>query len=240
MHFSRFVLLLLFIVACWLPGVEVRAEGLESWEVLPTICLDPGHPSFEGDKLFEGILNRKVALLLERQLLDAGFDVFVTVRDIPAEELFSPGFDNESEEQQSRLTVASLETRRDMCLASGAQIVVSIHHNFSFDPTMNHAAVLYGGNDAASRHLAEFTAERFSQVMRVTRVRYARDTALLGLALTMLEPRGYIGILTEASFYSHPPERVRLNRNTYLMKEAKAIFGALRRFIITSKQRTTL
>jgi N-acetylmuramoyl-L-alanine amidase len=120
-------------------------------------------------------------------------------------------------------------------VAAGAEIVLSVHHNYSFSsPKMNHAAVFFGSNDPGGKALAQRVAKGLHRTMRVSGVRLGRDIDILGLSLTLLEPDVYTAILTEASFYSHPRERRRLNDDAYLKREAKAIFRALHGFVLSS------
>jgi N-acetylmuramoyl-L-alanine amidase len=216
------------------PALEI---ALNIDENLGAVCLDPGHPSSEGDKLYEAIINRKVGFYLEDLLREAGYDVLLTVDDITEEEIFEEGFDNEGAAEQSLLEVVGLGERVDACNAWLAEYFVSIHHNAVDDPNPNYTLVLFGEDMSldplfpGAPTWAELTAGYLFEAMEVTD-EYARgDRTFLGFGLYVLQNTDMIGILTEGSFYSNPEERERLNDDDYLEGEAWAIFDGFAEFV---------
>jgi N-acetylmuramoyl-L-alanine amidase len=201
------------------------------------VCLDPGHPSTEGDKLFEAIINRKVAFYLEDMLIAAGYDVLITVDDISREEIFAEGFDNEGAAEQAMLEVTSLDSRVTTCNGWPADYFISLHHNAVSDTTANYTLTIYG-EDTSYNPLhddavtwAELTTDRLLDAMEVTDGYVWGDRSALGFGLYVLQNTDMIGILTEASFYSNPAERERQNDNDYLHGEADAIFNGFLDFV---------
>jgi len=201
------------------------------------VCLDPGHPSNEGDKLFESIINRKVAFYLEDMLIGAGYDVLITVDDITREEIFAEGFDNEGAAEQAMLEVTSLDSRVTTCNGWPADYFLSVHHNAVSDPVPNYTLTIYG-EDTSYNPLyddaviwAELTTDRLLAAMEVTDGYVWGDRSALGFGLYVLQNTDVIGILTEGSFYSNPAERERQNDNDYLYGEADAIFNGFLDFV---------
>ncbi len=215
-------------------GVDASQEKMKP---LARVCLDPGHPSFEDDRLYEAIINRKVALYAKELLEDAGYQVLITTSDATEESLFSADYDNEGDMEQSGLEVLSMEDRAEACNAWNGEYFISIHHNRAFDTTRNITAV-YFGQDAQFRPWfkdapiwAERTVDRLYEAMETQSKKFGGDQNQLGLSLTVLEAVDVIGILTEASFYSHPEERSRLNQDPYLENEARAIVNGFIEFM---------
>lgn len=194
------------------------------------ICLSPGHPSSEGDKLYEAIINRKVAFYLEELLLQAGYDVLIAVEDISKVEIFETDFDNEGEWEQSLLVSVSLDDRVDICNNFDADYFISLHHNAFEDPTPNYTMTLYAeATDGVpysgdTVEWAELTTESLTEVMSVTGGYTRGDRSFLGFGLKVLQETSMPAIMTEASFYTNPSERLLLNQNDYLEGEAGAIF----------------
>ena len=200
------------------------------------ICLDPGHPSYPGDKLYEAMLNRKVAYFLKDCLIGAGHDVVVSVEDIDREALFKDDFDMKSDINQSKLQVVGPEERAKICKDRKSDFVVSIHHNYAYDETTNHALVLYAEDETYTPYFekaelwSDMTADKLGEAMEVTNYVSASDQDALGGSLILLRSVDAIGIMTEASFYSNPEERKRLEDDGYLNSEALAICEAFTRF----------
>jgi N-acetylmuramoyl-L-alanine amidase len=219
-------------------GIDASLERVgEPVEPLARVCLDPGHPSFEDDRLYEAIINRKVAFYVKELLEGAGYQVLMTTSDLTEEEMFVSEFSNQGVSEQSRLEVVSLEDRAEACNGWNGDYFISIHHNKGFDETRNVTAVYYGQD----RHFrpwhedgpiwAQLTAARLYDVMETKDKKSGGDQHRLGFSLTLLEKVHAVGILTEASFYSHPEERSRLNQNPYLANEAKAIADGFIEFV---------
>jgi N-acetylmuramoyl-L-alanine amidase len=215
-------------------GPSKNAADIESTssQGATVVCLSPGHPSAEGDKYFEAILNRKVAWFLTIQLLEASYDVVLAVEDVPPQKLFFSGFSNEEEQLWSYLEVSTPEEKANRCNEAGADYLISIHHNYAISPVTNQTMVFYTMDEnyrpvfGETRPWAESTAAQLGQVMETDESYAIADLERLGFPLGILANAEMPGILTEASFYSHPEERARLNDDFYLSSEAEAIFRA--------------
>ena len=198
----------------------------------PTVCLSPGHPSYEGDKCYEAILNRKVAYILRVLLLREGYGVVMPTRDLTEQELFSRDFDNEDEANWDRLEVQTPEEKAEICNNAGADYIISIHHNHAYNPATNHTMVFYGVDDRynlehdETEQWAQLTALYLGRVMKTDSSRAYADMRRLGFPLGIFANSKVPAILTEGAFYSNPEERKRLNNDDYIELEAQAIFDA--------------
>jgi N-acetylmuramoyl-L-alanine amidase len=206
-------------------------------ENLANVCLDPGHPSSTGDKLWESIINRKVGFYLEDLLRAAGYDVLLTTDDIDEETIFADGFDNEGAEEQAMLVVSSLGSRTGACNDWPADYFISLHHNAVTDTTVNYTLTIYGEDTGFSPWFADaptwagLTSDYLYDAMDVDDLNTWGDRSALGYGLYVLQNTDMIGILTEGSFYSNPDEYDLLNAsNDYLYGEAEAIFAAFDEF----------
>ena len=198
----------------------------------PLVCLSPGHPSHLGDKQYEAVLNRRVAYKLRDLLLRAGYDVVLTTDDLTDEALFAPGVDSKDKTIRERLEVKTPDEKAEICNDAGADYVISIHHNYAYNPDINYTLVFYGADDSGepeceeAKRWAQSTARALRRVMRTDGSRVYSDMERLGFSLGILENSKAPAILTEAAFYSNPRERRRLGSDAYLGAEAQAIFDA--------------
>ena len=198
----------------------------------PLVCLSPGHPSRPGDKQYEAVLNRRVAYKLRALLLRAGYDVVLTTDDLTDETLFAPGFDSEDKTIRERLEVKTPDEKAEICNDAGADYVISIHHNYAYNPDINYTLVFYGADESGepnceeAKRWAQSTAHFLRRVMKTDGSRTYSDMERLGFSLSILENSKAPAILTEAAFYSNPRERKRLSSDAYLAAEAQAIFDA--------------
>jgi N-acetylmuramoyl-L-alanine amidase len=206
-------------------------------ENLANVCLDPGHPSSTGDKLWESIINRKVGFYLEDLLRASGFDVLLTTDDIDEETIFADDFDNEGAEEQALLVVSSLGSRTGACNAWPADYFISLHHNAVTDTSVNYTLTIYGEDTGFNPWFADApgwaaaTTDYLYDAMDVTGYQTWGDRSALGYGLYVLQNTDAVGILTEGSFYSNLDEYDLLNTsNDYLYGEAEAIFAAFDEF----------
>jgi len=213
-------------------GADTDTDGF-----IANVCLDPGHPSSDGDKLWESIINRKVGFYLEDLLRAAGYDVLQTTDDIDEETIFADDFDNEGPAEQAMLVVTSLESRTDDCNAWPADYFISIHHNAVTDTSVNYTLTIYGEDSGyepwftGALDWASITTDYLYDAMNVDGYQTWGDRSALGYGLWVLQNTEMIGILTEGSFYSNPDEYGLLNTsNDYLYGEAEAIFAAFAEF----------
>ncbi len=197
------------------------------------VCLDPGHPSFPGDKLNEARINRRVVHFLDICLEDAGYETLITTDDTDPEQLFFTRLDVPLDQLLAEFGVVSPEQRAELCNEWGADYFISVHHNFSPHPSVNHTLVLYGADERSFQPFQPFapdwagaTSRWLSRVMRTAEHNAASDQHVIGDSLVVLKETAMPAILTEASFYSNPAERRRLANKDYNLAEANAICTA--------------
>ncbi len=216
------------------PDADAGEDTTDDAAVNPIkVCLDPGHPSHPGDKLDEAWINRRVVYLLDICLDDAGYETRITTEDIDPEQLFSSQLDVLREQLLVGLQVAAPEQRAELCNEWGADYFISVHHNFSPHPSVNHTLVLYGADERSFQPFQPFapdwaraTSRWLSRAMRTTEHNAASDQNVVGDSLIVLKETDMPAILTEASFYSNPAERRRLSNEDYNLAEANAICAA--------------
>ena len=184
------------------------------------------------DKYYEAIINRKVAWYLTMHLQEAGYRVVLAVDDVPPDELFFSELANDDERLWSQLKVMTPEEKAISCNEAGASYLISIHHNFAYDGNMNETMVFYTVDENYKPvhdnvvQWAGKTATQLGKVMNTEDSYAIADMDRIGFQLGVLSNAEMPGILTEASFYSNPDERSRLNTDAYLEQEAIAIFNA--------------
>ena len=104
-----------------------KAEAKKKYSQPQTICLDAGHggidPGGLNGKVVERELNLTVAQLAQKQLEAKGYQVFMT----------------RTTNEQTRTN----GDRYNFCNAKKATILVSVHHNFFEDDSVDYATALY-------------------------------------------------------------------------------------------------
>jgi N-acetylmuramoyl-L-alanine amidase len=228
---------------------EQEIRFLHSGEVVETlsltvmanrakICIDPGWlnaTTSDSEIKYQAILNRKVGFYLETLFHENGFDTLTTTNDIPRDEIFAAGFDNEGADEQEKVGVRSLQDRVEMCNTWDADYFITVLHNSLSDKTHNGIVTVYAEQELlvpyneVCRTWAQNTAKALQTVMgdgstplgyrAVGDIEYRSGSTFYVLQETTMP-----ALLTAASFYSNPEERVRLNKNDYLQGEAEAIF----------------
>lgn len=196
---------------------------LEGW----VIALDPGHggdahrPGYKRGPtgVREADVNWRVAVLLERLLMDAGVHVVMTRHgdyDIGLRE---------------RAEIANNVRRPDG--GTGADLFISLHHNATGNPETNYTSVWFHGEADWSEpdlDIARYTALSLFRFLRT-------DTGLTSYLMSDQQMyRGGFGvlrrtrvpaILLESSFHTSPAEEQRLRDSFYNLREAYAVYVAL-------------
>jgi len=203
---------------------EAREAAVKSSLAGRLICVDPGHGGTAASDQYrvgpsgerEEWIDLRVALLV-RELLEArGARVLLTrTEDVQVE----------------------LAARARMAVEHRADAFVSIHHNGTADPEVNHPIVYFHG--AASENMASVVLGR----LLATHLRDAlfelgtpawvvSDHAIFPTAgaNVLRNSYGIPGVIGEASFFTNPQEEQRLRRPEANRAEAEAYCAALEAF----------
>jgi hypothetical protein len=130
-----------------------------------------------------------------------------------------------------------LADRARLARDEGADVFVSIHHNATADPTVNHPIVYFHGN--ASENLAGVALGgillrhmRRALFDDATPVGLVSDLAIYPGSGTGVLRNGYgiPGVICEASFFSNPEEERRLRTRAHNRREARAYLDGLEEF----------
>jgi N-acetylmuramoyl-L-alanine amidase len=189
------------------------------------VCIDPGHggtaqadqyrvgPSGEREEW----IDLRVALMLRDELERRGARVLMT-----------------------RTTDVAVELRRRAEIARDgrADLFLSVHHNATADPTFNGPTVYFHGN-ASENHagvaLARAVAVRLDEALFGDRSTPAlvSDFAIFPStgAAVLRHSYGIPGVISEASFFTHPDEERRLRGEAYNRREAQALARAVEDFL---------
>jgi N-acetylmuramoyl-L-alanine amidase len=212
---------LLFITACAAPSQNEENPSSLSGK---TIFLDPGHGGTADTDQYrvgptgerEEWINLRVALLLRDMLEEKGARVLMS---------------------RSSDSAVALQERAEMAKAKKADVFLSIHHNATADTSVNFPIIYFHGNvseNQASVALAERVADQLrGQLFEGDApVSIASDHTIFPTAgaSVLRHSYGIPGIIGEATFFTHPPEELRLKDEAYNRKEAAAYVAALEAF----------
>jgi N-acetylmuramoyl-L-alanine amidase len=188
------------------------------------ICLDPGHGGTAATDSYrvgptgerEEWINLRVANLLKKMLEKQGATVLMT-RDADVQ--------------------VTLADRAELAVKGDADVFISIHHNATADRTVNFPILYFHGSvleNEASVSLGKLIAMEFRDALFGSQgpVSLVSDFAIFpnAGAGVLRGTYGIPAILSEASFFSHAAEEVRLKKKRYNKREAKAYFNALTSF----------
>ena len=212
---------LLFITACAAPSQnEENPSSLSN----KTIFLDPGHGGTADTDQYrvgptgerEEWINLRVALMLRDMLEAKGASVLMS---------------------RSSDSAVALQERAEMAKAAEADVFLSIHHNATADTSVNFPIIYFHGNvseNQASVVLARKVALQLRESLFAgqSQVSIASDHTIFPTAGTSVLRHSYgiPGIIGEATFFTHPPEELRLKDEAYNRKEAAAYVAALEAF----------
>ncbi|MFU8812205.1 MAG: N-acetylmuramoyl-L-alanine amidase [Balneolaceae bacterium] len=214
------VLLLILFSTAFFPNVLFSQSPLSD----KVIVLDPGHGGTAQSDTFrvgptgerEEWINLRVALLLDSLLTEEGAIVHLTRTDDVHVEL---------------------RDRAELAVSLGADLFLSIHHNAIGDPSVNFPMVYFHGtvseNPAGvqlARHLGQ--ALRAALFDGDAPLVIASDHTIFPTAGTAVLRHSYgiPGVITEASFFTHPNEEQSLQNLAYNLREAEALLRGLRAF----------
>lgn len=191
------------------------------------IVLDPGHGGRKHKRgwkmgptgLREAQVNLRVARYLRDFLAAAGAEVVLT---------------RDGDYYLAADNGADLHARAAIANEMQADLLLSIHHNGSDDPDVNHALVFYhGGPDhsPASQDAARYLLTGLDDALRLARavacplvsdrMIYAED----GFAI--LRQADVPAVLTESCFHSNPAQETLLRDPVYNRREAYGLFRGL-------------
>jgi len=193
------------------------------------IALDPGHGSPHGTtcepetKRFEAYINHIVVPYLKSYLQSEGAIVFTTRADY-----------------DSLGSCMTLSQRVAIANNNNADFFTSVHHN-AFNGVANYSLVLFrqtnnnicpNGNPQTPQALqmSSIMAPKLYEALYTTSGLVRGDLCFLGYNLGVLNNLTMPGVLTEASFFDHVPERRRLSNLDYLRTEAEVLYHSYLQF----------
>jgi N-acetylmuramoyl-L-alanine amidase len=193
------------------------------------IVLDPGHGASDGKTdpkykrgptgVMEDHMNLRTALLLQKLLVDAGATVLMTRE---TDTLVT---------HQERADVANHHVRADG--STGADLFISVHHNYSDNPKSNYTSIWYHGEvdwNGMELDVGRYVAHALGRHLRTDVARTSpllSDQLMYKSGFAMLRLTKVPAILCEISFYSNPEEEQRLADATYNLRSAYAIYEGL-------------
>lgn len=169
-----------------------------------SVCIDAGHggnePGTSNGGILEKDLNLQVADKLETLLTSNGYTV-----------------------TRTRTTDIALDgtTRANICNQARTEILVSIHHNGSSDPTVDYSLGVYQSRN--SRTLASTLSRSTASALGI------RDAGLYQLANSMLIHANMPATISEGYFLTNDVELSKLNdpNRDYRQEEAIAIYQGI-------------
>lgn len=174
-----------------------------------SICIDPGHGGSDtgtvnGD-LEESEVNLEVARLLRDKLLAVEGNVYTVFM---------------TRDTDIYLTNAQ---RYNECNSKGAEILISIHHNGSSDPTIDYTKALYMKD--ADRALAQMVVDTVSEALGTTPNGISRFAS--GVLLKSVMP----ATISEGFFLTSDYEYNLIKTKGRLDQEAEALFTAVKNYL---------
>ena len=224
------------LVALTLFGINPSIEQLHEHQVLEgyTICIDAGHGGQIGEKDYcsscytggaigastgqtEGDVNLRVSYELKNYLEYMGAKTVMTRED----RCRITGRGSKLDELLSRVHIAE---------KSKADLLLSVHHNYSSKPEINYSLVLYGKQQKdKSKRLASHIANHVSQTMRVS------SNGVMQGDFAVLNHAPMPAVIIEASFMSNHKEDCLLANPMYNRLEAWGIAKGVAQYAILEK-----
>jgi N-acetylmuramoyl-L-alanine amidase len=189
-----------------------------------TIFLDPGHGGTADTDQYrvgptgerEEWINLRIALMLRDMLEDKGAQVVMS---------------------RTADSAVALQERAEMAKQAQSDVFLSIHHNATADTTVNFPIIYFHGNASENRASVTLARRVAHQILKhlfegKTHVSIASDHTIFPQAGTAVLRHSYgiPGIIGEATFFTHPPEELRLKNESYNRQEAAAYLAALEAF----------
>ncbi len=211
------------------PALNLAHHPAEKHLAGLVIVLDPGHGMSDGKSdpkykrgptgVMEDHMNLRTALLLRKLLVDAGATVLMT-REVDA--LVT---------HQERADVANAYVHADGRV--GADLFISVHHNYSDSPKSNYTSVWYHGEvdwNGMELDVGRYVAHALGRHLRTDVAKTSpllSDQLMYKSGFAMLRLTKVPAVLLEISFYSNPEEEKRLADATYNLRAAYAIYEGL-------------
>jgi N-acetylmuramoyl-L-alanine amidase len=222
------------------PAMNLARHPAEKYLAGLVIVLDPGHGASDGKTdptykrgptgVMEDHMNLRTALLLRKLLVDAGATVLMT-RETDA--LVT---------HQERADVANNYRGED---GRGADLFISVHHNYSDNPQSNYTSVWYHGEvdwNGMELDVGRYVAHALGRHLRTDVAKTSpllSDQLMYKSGFAMLRLTKVPAILCEISFYSNPEEEKRLADATYNLRAAYAIYEGLCEWAYCGRPRVT-
>lgn len=161
-------------------------------------------------------INLRVAKLLDEHLTEQGARVIMTrTEDVHID----------------------LADRAELAIEHQAELFISVHHNATADPEVNFPIIYYHGNASENRAgvlLAQLIGRELHQTLFEGEgpLVIASDHTIFPRSGTGVLRRSYgiPGVITEASFFTHPGEEEKLQDTTYNREQAEALTRAIIEF----------
>ena len=186
------------------------------------VVLDAGHGGIDGGVtgiktgIKESELNLKVVKKIEKYLVDAGMNVYLT-RSTEAG-LYGV--------ISSSLKKKDMEKRRDIINSVKPDLVISIHMNKYSLSTRRGAQVFYNENNQKSKLLAQCVQEQLNNMQESVR----KYSALSG-DYYMVKCTDFPSIITECGFLSNPEDEALLISENYQDSIAYTIFKGISTYL---------
>lgn len=201
-------LLIIFIAL----GFSARSapSGNFHHENTKTIVVDPGHGLPDGGAVSkngtaESPLNLQIALKLNEELIERGFNVVLTRKD-------ENGLDKKKK--------ADMYKRLDIMKKSKADIFVSIHINKFNQAKYRGAEVLYSSNFVQSTLLAQLIMDRIKEIDPLVQTRNIKQAEK---TLFLMKNAAIPAVIVECGFLSNPEDEQLLSDKKYQARLAGAI-----------------
>lgn len=181
-----------------------KGGGGEDFVPIPgLVCIDPGHGgddngAVNGD-LIEKNVNLEVAILLEDRLEAGGYTTTLTRTD-------------------NYITLSNAD-RYNHCNRERAQILISIHHNGSSDPSIDYSLALYMKKEDVA--LAQTVVDTVSSGLGLPNAGVSRFAS--GVLLKSKMP----ATISEGFFLTSSEEYEMIKNGTRLEDETDALFDAI-------------
>ncbi|MBQ3380112.1 MAG: N-acetylmuramoyl-L-alanine amidase [Clostridia bacterium] len=191
------------------------------------IVIDAGHGGVDGGAVSPGgtlekDINLAVALNLRSILILNGFDVIMTREsDIS---IYDPEAENGSIHDKK---VSDINNRIAILREHPDAILISIHQNTFFDPSVCGTQVFYVKNEQ-SRRLAGIMQECLSSGLKEDKQKAPKEAYD---TIKLMNSIDNTGVLVECGFLSNPDDEAKLLREDYREQIAVCILNALNEFL---------
>jgi N-acetylmuramoyl-L-alanine amidase CwlD len=194
------------------------------------ILIDPGHGGIDPGSHHNGSFTEKevvlaVGLELRHLLEQAGAEVLMTRETDEDVSRHIPG-DSASRYQRD------MKGRVKLINESGADLFVSLHVNYIYDPTVRGAIVFYCSSRPENKLLAEAIQKNINPVVAVNPRpdQYIHQNTKEGSYL-VLNCTEIPGVIVEMAFMTSPDDRELMKQDSYRKKLAQAVLIGIAEYI---------